>query len=242
MVPMTMTIPKYLSRSCAVVASFFASSLSLANHHGEVRVFLEKNGLVSIEAEHYDRQELTHIRKWRKTTIEKAPKVKPDADPSHADTASGSAYLEILPDSRQTHDDLLENGISFSNEPGKLGILYYKVRFENAGRYYVWVRAHSTGPEDNGIHVGLNRDWPDSGQRMQWCKGKQSWYWNSAQRTAEVHCGVPGLIYLDVEEAGDHVIKFSMREDGFEFDKFILTTDAEFERPADAGPAESPRS
>jgi hypothetical protein len=80
-------------------------------------------------------------------------------------------------------------------------------------------------------------EWPPSGQRLQWCDGKESWRWESLQRTEEVHCGVPGLIYLDIPSAGEHEIQFSMREDGFEFDKFILTTDRDFPRPDDAGPA-----
>ena len=30
-------------------------------------------------------------------------------------------------------------------------------------------------------------------------------------------------IWLDIKEPGLHTIMFSMREDGFEFDKFLLT-------------------
>ena len=44
----------------------------------------------------------------------------------------------------------------------------------------------------------------------------------------ENHCGIPHAIYLDVATAGDHTVQFSMREDGFEFDAFLLTTDREF--------------
>jgi hypothetical protein len=100
----------------------------------------------------------------------------------------------------------------------------------------VWVRAHSTGSEDNGIHVGLNGEWVPSGQRMQWCEGKKQWSWASKQRTKEVHCGVEQLIYLDIPTTGLHTISFSMREDGFEFDKFILTK--VFETPIEEGIAE----
>ena len=51
-----------------------------------------------------------------------------------------------------------------------------------------------------------------------------------------MHCGEPYKIFLDVTKAGEHEVMFSMREDGFEFDRFILTTNREFARPADAGP------
>ena len=106
-----------------------------------------------------------------------------------------------------------------------MGVLIYKVKFAAAGRYFVWVSAHSTGPEDNSIHVGLNGEWPESGKRMQWCEGKNAWTWASKQRTAVTHCGEPGKIWLDVPSAGEHRVQFSMREDGFRFDRFQLTTD-----------------
>jgi hypothetical protein len=63
---------------------------------------------------------------------------------------------------------------------------------------------------------------------MQWCPGKNSWYWDSKQRTQEEHCGVPGLIYLDIAEPGDHEIQFSMREDGFEMDQWLITKSPDF--------------
>ncbi|MFC1766647.1 DUF5060 domain-containing protein, partial [Planctomycetota bacterium] len=86
------------------------------------------------------------------------------------------------------------------------------------------------------LHVGIDGTWPETGHRLQWCEGKQTWRWESKQRTEAVHCGEPYKIYLDVE-AGLHEITFAMREDGFEFDKFLMTKDRDFERPADAGPA-----
>ncbi|MCR9294214.1 MAG: DUF5060 domain-containing protein, partial [bacterium] len=101
---------------------------------------------------------------------------------------------------------------------------------------YVWVRAYSSGSEDNGLHVGIDGTWPESGQRMQWCEGKNSWWWESKQRTASEHCGVPYEIYVDVEEPGLHQIHFSMREDGFEFDKWLMTTNRELQRPVGVGP------
>jgi len=109
-----------------------------------------------------------------------------------------------------------------------MAVLHYKVHISNPGRYFVWVRAFSTGTEDNGIHVGINGNWPESGQRMQWCDGKHTWRWESKQRTQEVHCGEPYLIFLDIDKAGIHEITFSMREDGFEFDRFLLTSDKSF--------------
>jgi hypothetical protein len=199
-------------------------------------VFAEIDGLVAVEAEHYFRQEKSTVRAWFRTTSKEQPEIDPDGDPPHVGGASGGTYLESLPDTRRTHADRLISGQNFSNEPGKLAILNYKVHFQNAGKYYVWVRAFSSGSEDNGLHVGLDGDWPESGQRLQWCPGKNTWRWDNRQRTQKEHCGVPLGIILNIDKPGEHVISFSMREDGFEFDKWLMTTNREFARPKGIGP------
>lgn len=217
---------------CSVVS---AADLSKPLASSEL-VFAEQNGIVAVEAEHFVKQTQTDVRQWYRATADETPTVKPDGDPSHVGGASGGAYLEILPDTRRTHGDKLIRGENFSPKPGKLAVLHYRVHFSTAGRYYVWVRAHSTGSEDNGLHVGIDGTWPASGQRLQWCEGKRMWRWESKQRTEKVHCGEPHKIFIDVEEAGEHTISFSMREDGFEFDKWLMTQDRNFKRPSDPGP------
>jgi hypothetical protein len=112
-----------------------------------------------------------------------------------------------------------------------VAVVKYSIKFNTPGRYYVWARIFSTTPEDNGMHVGVNGTWPASGARMQWCDGKNTWFWNSAQRTDAVHCGVLGKIWIDIPTAGTHTVAFSMREDGLEFDKFLLTTNPYLTRP-----------
>ncbi len=198
--------------------------------------FNEADGLVAVEAEHFFKQELTDKRAFYHTSSGQTPTFDMDGDPSHVGGASNGAYLEILPDTRRNHGEKLIGGTNFSNQPGKLAVVHYKVNITNPGRYYVWVRCHSTGSEDNGLHVGLDGDWPDSGRRMQWCEGKNQWFWESKQRTEKVHCGVPHQIFLDIEKPGIHTVHFSMREDGFEFDKWLMTTDRDFKRPQVAGP------
>lgn len=200
-------------------------------------VFVEKNGMIAVEAEDFFKQTATKKRAFYLTDAQQIPKVSPDGDPSHVAGASGNAYLEILPDTRRTHKDKLIKGENFSPEPGKIAVVHYRVHFTTPGRYYVWVRAYSTGSEDNGLHVGIDGTWPASGQRMQWCKGKNTWRWDSMQRTAKKHCGVPYQIFLDVKKPGEHIIHFSMREDGFEFDKWLMTTNRDFKRPTGTGPA-----
>ncbi|WP_430932582.1 hypothetical protein [Saccharicrinis sp. 156] len=202
---------------------------------GEDVVFEEKAGLVAVEAEYFYKQSRTDIRQWYRSSKFEEPKAGRDEDTLHVYGSSKNAYIEILPDTRVTHDDPLVRGENFSDIPGMMATVHYKIKFTNPGRYYVWARAMSTGGEDNGVHVGLNGQWPEHGQRLQWCIGRNRWTWSSKQRTKEVHCGIPYAIYLDIEKPGVHDVQFSMREDGFEFDKFLLTKD-KYYKPEGKGP------
>ncbi len=200
-------------------------------------VFDEVDGIVAVEAEHFYKQTLTDKRAWHISSSKHVPEIKPDADPAHLAGASGGAYLEILPDTRANHGEKLIKGENFTDEPGQMAILHYKIHINTPGRYYVWVRSFSTGSEDNGVHVGLNGTWPPSGQRWQTVQ-KGAWAWDCRQRTEQVHVGVPMQLYLDIEKAGEHEILFSLREDGFEMDKFVLVRRKEF-TPEGQGPAVS---
>lgn len=202
----------------------------------QIEAFEEIDGKLIVEAEHFQSQAQQQTRKWHLIDSGYDNLIQPDDKP-HFYSASGEAYLEVLPDTRTNHDEKLIHGVNFSNEPGKIATLNYLVFINSPGKYFVWVRAFSTGTEDNGMHVGLDGVWVDSGQRMQWCDGKDQWTWASKQRTTDVHCGVEKLIYLEIKEVGVHTISFSMREDGFEFDKWIL--DQSYNEPVSTGPDES---
>lgn len=223
----------FLLTLCTLQFSF-AQSANKDQNKG----FEEQNGIIAVEAEHFQSQELDQVRKWHLTSSPNIPSGFSDGDDPHYASASGGAYLEILPDTRRNHKEKLIGGENYSNIPGKLGVLNYRIYFNNPGKYFVWVRAFSTGSEDNGIHVGLNGEWVSSGQRMQWCEGKKQWTWASKQRTKEVHCGVEKMIFLKIPSKGWHTVSFSMREDGFEFDKFVLSK--KYQKPKGAGPAETP--
>lgn len=203
-------------------------------------VFAEKDGLVAIEAEHFFQQTSTEKRAWYLTTQESAPEIAPDGDPSHIAGAAGGAYLEILPDTRRTHDDKLIVGENVSNEPSKMAVLSYKVHFDTPGKYWLWARAFSTTSEDNGLHFGIDGAWPETAQRWQTVV-KNRWHWKSAQRTKEVHIGVPGILTLDVPTAGEHLIHLSMREDGIALDKILLVNRQDY-TPQGLGPVSAMKS
>ncbi|MDW3646551.1 MAG: hypothetical protein R8P61_05805 [Bacteroidia bacterium] len=216
---------------CGYLLLFFLESNSLFAQKSSKFKSKEKKGFVRVEAEHFNSQVQTDKRRWYVVKANSLSLPKPDPDDAHYSTASSQAYLEILPDTRRTHDDPLVVGESFSNEAGQMAILSYRIKFKNPGKYFVWVKAYSTGTEDNGIHVGLDGNWPESGQRMQWCEGKQKWTWESKQRTEANHCGEAQKIFIEVETPGWHEVMFSMREDGFEFDAFVLSQ--KYEQPLD---------
>ena len=162
---------------------------------------------------------------WTLTDHQNIPNILPDPDPPHYTNASGFANMELLPDRRVTHGDENIGGVTFWGGSGGGPRLEYALNIPEPGKYMVWAKAFSTGTEDNGIHVGLNGNPMPSGDRMQWCGGKNNWTWSSAQRVDENHCGVPKTIYLNIDNAGDNTIVFYAREDGFEIDQFLLLKD-----------------
>ncbi|MEO0323129.1 MAG: hypothetical protein AAF447_09245 [Myxococcota bacterium] len=162
-----------------------------------------------------------------------------DIDPADA---SDGIYLEALPDRRRTDDEPgTSRDIGVINDPTRAPTLVYRVFFETPGRYYVWVHARGQGPAANGLHVGLDGDWPrndlvdPSTMRLQFRNG---WRWAQTRRGGRQHTGVSGTdevserdanVWLQIDTPGVHTIELGMREDGLEIDKVILTTDPELE-------------
>ncbi|MCF2950117.1 hypothetical protein L0668_18525 [Paraglaciecola aquimarina] len=203
--------------------------------------YAEKNGLVVIEAENFSTQVLSDKRRWLifdENGTASEPGLYADPDTPHSAGASGNSYIEILPDNRTNHDEKLIPGENFMPTPGVMAVLTYPVYFSEPGRYIIWGRAFSTGPEDNGFHFGLDGVWQEKSQRLQFCQGKHQWTWSSQQRVPENHCGTPKTLWLDVEKAGQHTLMLSMREDGAELDKIILSKDQSY-TPEGLGPAET---
>ncbi|MFK8079520.1 MAG: hypothetical protein AB8B97_04480 [Granulosicoccus sp.] len=182
---------------------------------------------IDVEAEDFDASAIDgHDARWILTDPTTA-QTEQDPDGNNSDGAVGNKYLELLPDVRVRHEDPFGPPTAYWGQRGTGPILQYPIDFPEAGRYYVHARANSSGTEDNGIHVGLNGEWPMSGFRMQWCTGGMGWQWSSRARASggAGDCGVNFTIWLDVEEAGMNTVMFSAREDGFELDRFMLIKD-----------------
>lgn len=187
---------------------------------------------IHVEAEAYDSKD----DRWYYFDETTSPDVPPDGDSNNSSTASGKAYMEVLPDRRVYGDErdqvLDENGnqtpiggIWFAAGAGPR--LNYTVDFPEAGRYLVYVRALKNGTEDNSVHAGLNNSWPNVGPLQLSCRSARNrWEWRSAQRTEVNHCGDENIpVYVDVPSTGQHTVNFSAREDGYEQDSFFLVKD-----------------
>ena len=135
--------------------------------------------------------------------------------------ASGGASMLATPD-----DGTLARGANGSPR------LSYAVDFPAAGTWTVWVRgagdtnANGEGKRDS-VHVGLDgaakavvQDFPAGG-----------WSWSSTRRGG-------GTATLAVPSAGRHTVDVWMREDGFEFDRLVLSADAGYV-PSGTGPTSS---
>ncbi|MDG6099919.1 hypothetical protein EXU34_20880 [Alteromonas sp. ZYF713] len=220
-----------------LLLSMGAATNSFANIKDSI--ITTENGTAVIEAEHYSAQYKADTRRWIvfNSQSNNAHGLA-DSDKAHLEDVSNNAYIELLPDTRTNHYEPLVHDVNFSASPGTVAVLTYPVYFDVPGKYFVWARAYSSGSEDNGLHVGLNNDWPSSSQRLQLCEGKNKWTWSSNQRKKDNHCGTPNTIWLDIPESGVHNITLSMREDGFELDKIILTKDADY-KPEGIGPNET---
>lgn len=199
--------------------------LGLGSSHvqaeAEVRTDTDYIAIV-IEAEDYSTRE----DRWILTDAT-TPAQEQDPDGNHSDGAVGGVYLELLPDVRVTHEDEFGPPTAIWNVPGTGPRAEYPINFPEAGRYYVHIRAFSTGTEDNGIHVGLNGDFPASGARMQFCTAGQGWSWSGRQRDSGGMgpCGAQKTIWITVEEPGEHTFMISAREDGFEIDRIMMIKD-----------------
>ncbi len=231
--PLTLLALSHLSSHCLKAsADLTAPVFSSTQIHAP-----QPNGHLVIEAENFFLQTRAFPetpRAWYRTSADAAPSVTPDIDPPHAATASGGAYVEVLPDESTNAKPNLIPGVSFSDHPGHLAVLHYRVFFPAPGRYIIWTRALGTDGDDNTAHLGLDDTWPQSSARMH-LQGGGTWTWASKYRTSKERS------YLDVLTSGVRTLQISMREDGCELDQFLLTTDPTFAPPVDQSPAPAPR-
>ncbi len=135
-------------------------------------------------------------------------------------SASGGQAMEVGPD----NGTRINSGYVTSSPR-----LDYQVNFITTGTYYVWVRGLATG-NDNSVHFGVDGEAISTSDRME-VSTSGNWVWsNSTMDNARAT--------ITITSTGLHDLNVWMREDGFAFDRFLITTDPNF-TPTGIGPAES---
>ena len=110
--------------------------------------------------------------------------------------------------------------------------LDYTVNFTQAGTYYVWVRGIGATDTDDSLHVGLDGAALTSSGNT----GFQNRYGLGV--VGGQHYGRGSVATINVASAGVHTVNVWMREDGFIFDKLVLTANSVY-MPTGTGPAVS---
>ena len=131
--------------------------------------------------------------------------------------ASGGAGLTVA-DAGMKHDTSYQSYDPTVDAPK----LDYIVEFVQTGTYYIWVRG--MGADDgNSIHIGLDGEMVDSGEKIQFGDdGSVNWVWSNLNRD-----GRPAKLVIG--EVGEHTLNLWMREDGVSIDKLGFSTDPLFD-------------
>jgi hypothetical protein len=174
----------------------------------------DANGLTVIEAEHFfSSSTATDGHLW----------VPVNTRPN----ATGSSYMSVLPDNGANRG----NAGFETNGPQ----LNFRISFASAGVNYLWVRGGdllNNGAGDS-VHAGFNDLVEASGTQLASNPNFQTatWNWSGTNNAG-------AKVTFTVPAPGTYNVNFWMREDGFLFDKLLLTTDEAFV-PTGDGPNES---
>lgn len=109
--------------------------------------------------------------------------------------------------------------------------LRFQVLFTTTGTYNVWVRGIGPNGDGDSCHAGIDGAGPASADRITGFGTALGWSRSTIDGPVAT---------ISVTSTGLHTISIWMREDGFVFDKLLLTTAGT--TPSGAGPAESPRA
>ncbi len=177
----------------------------------EALTFTTSGGLVSAEAENFTGNAGAGAFTWTRR--------------SEA-AASGGAAMLASPDNGTI------NNSGFTTTSPRLD---FGTTFAQTGTYYVWVRGRDSGAavgSGDSVHVGLDGQALASADRISGFTGSFGWTRATLDNVNAT---------MNVGTTGQHTVNVWMREDGFLFDKLVLTTDANY-TPSGNGPAETAQS
>lgn len=131
----------------------------------------------------------------------------------HTISALDGKYLELLPDVKVTNADIA-TADNVWPIPGDGPQVHYSLDIEQAGTYAVYMHAYATGEFDDTVHVGFDGQWPESGSDIHTCGTRDQWIWTQCEGASPPTITIP--------TSGIHSIQIAARDDGFEFDQFVL--------------------
>jgi hypothetical protein len=105
---------------------------------------------------------------------------------------------------------------------GGSGYATWKLRLQEAGKYFLWARVQSPTPDDDSFFVRLSANGQTALPATTWPLGTNTtWTWVRVPLD-----GATGTAPLDLP-AGDITLELRPREDGAKVSRFLLTTNAE---------------
>ena len=114
--------------------------------------FIEANGIVVIECEHYNNKMPGDLHEWELNTDHKG--------------YSGEGAMEVSPN----------NDFSWmSNYAETSPELFYKVVFKTTGRYYIWLRGYGADDHSDSVHIGLDGNAVQSSKALALTIGQYGW-------------------------------------------------------------------
>jgi len=175
------------------------------------------DGLVCVEAEHYDNKVDIGTNTWSLVTTA--------AGFTAPEGFSGGYAMQIMPDTPLGGRSVTTNFVQ--NSPR----LDFQIRFVKTGTYYFSILAFGRDGNSDSAHIGLDGKAFDTADNLSG--------WNAAYRWRGTTMEGPAGTF-NVDTVGVHTLNVYMREDGLVFDKILLTTNPAF-TPTGHGPPESPR-
>lgn len=190
--------------------------------------FLEDNGRVTIEAEHFERTVPRSGQSW--SIARELPGY------------SGDGYVVAGP----------KRGVAI--EPGALRStapeLRYRLWIQEPGTYAVYARGAAPDADRASVHVGLDNEEVRLADRLgRFPVGRWGWARKASEWDAQFHMYDTNLAVLNVVEPGPHVLNVWMHHDGVMLDRLMLVRVpyAEADKPlfnpgSGVGPPETKRT
>lgn len=138
--------------------------------------FLEENGLLVIEVEHYNNQTNYDSYYWNFETTNSE--------------YSSDGYMKVLPAGGIFYKDMI------SNSPE----LDYIVNFTNSGEYFIWARGQAKSNNSNSFHMGVNGVIQPKTTAINWFFNFSSWEWSNKSEGgfSRVDIASPGVYTVNI--------------------------------------------